>query len=209
MSRDNLKGLYGITDPKLLPGSRLLSGVGEALEGGLRLLQYRNKRADQAQQRRECRTLLALCKPYGASLIINDNLELCRDVEAHGVHLGQSDGDVSAARKRLGPDAIIGVTCHSNLELAKSARDQGADYCAFGRCFSSHTKPEAPPCDIGVLGEARNQGLNVVAIGGITLDNIAEVLVHKPQMIAVIHGLFACSDITGATRAFQSKINQE
>ncbi len=205
---NNLNGLYGITDPALLAQGQLIEAVEAALRGGLRLLQYRNKGAPFADQRKECENLLALCQQYGATLLINDDPLLCKIVNAHGVHLGQSDANLSEARQLLGPEAIIGVTCHNQFDYAIKASTQGADYCAFGRCFPSLTKPEAPPCELSVLQQAREEGLRVVAIGGITLDNVDQVLAHGAQMVAVIHGLFGQTDIETTSRQFQSKFQR-
>ena len=101
--------------------------------------------------------LLALCNRYSANLIINDDVNLAQEINAQGVHLGQDDGDVKAARTLLGEKAIIGVTCHDSLTLAEKAIADGASYIAFGRFFSSITKPNARYAPINLLAEARNR----------------------------------------------------
>lgn len=197
-------GLYGITDPAILPEEIMLSGVTSALSGGCRVLQYRDKTATDSQRLRTALTLATLCQRFGAQLIINDDLELALKCKADGVHLGKSDGDISYARKHLKPHMLLGVTCHNDINYAHEAILKGVDYCAFGRIFPSKTKPSAPPCSIETLSEAvRSLSKPVVAIGGITLDNM-QVLMQTPlQHVAVIHGLFAQTDISQTACQFQ------
>ncbi len=190
-----LCGIYAITDPLLCPQDRLLVTVEQALQGGIRLLQYRDKVAHPAQRLDNALRLRALCEQYDACLIINDDVALCLAVDAHGVHLGRSDGDVAQARLALGPDRILGVTCHSDLNYAQQATAVGADYCAFGRLFASRTKPDAPACSPQVLAQAKKLGLRTVAIGGIDLSNMAGLLALQPDMLALIHGLFGQKNI--------------
>lgn len=196
----SLRGVYAITDPALCPEHRLLDMVEAALKGGARLIQYRDKPATPQQRVSRASALKALCDQYGALLIINDDLELCLQVHAHGLHLGRSDGDVAAARNALGPERVLGVTCHSDLAYALDAKKLGADYCAFGRLFDSNTKPEAPPCPLEVLVQARQLGLCTVAIGGINVDNAGLVWRSGADMIAVIHGIFGQPDIENSVR---------
>src|SRR5690606_38979490 len=120
--------LYAITDSQLLPGERLYTAVTEALHGGCRRIQYRDKSSDSVQRTRQVDRLLKLCNDHGAQLLINDDLDLTLASGAHGVHLGQADAHPREARRRLGPDAIIGVTCHASLDLAQAAVRSGADY---------------------------------------------------------------------------------
>lgn len=148
-----LRGLYAITDSELLKG-RLLPYVEAALKGGATLLQYRDKSSDDARRLREAETLRELCNRYGAALIINDDAELAARLGV-GLHLGQGDGSLSAARALLGRQAIIGGTCHAQLELAEAAAKEGVSYVAFGRFFNSTTKPGAPSADIALLAAAK------------------------------------------------------
>ena len=202
-------GLYAITDPKLLDEHSLFTKVESALKGGCRVLQYRDKPANANQKLERARALKSLCRQYNAQLIINDDLELCLQSEADGVHLGKSDGDILEARKILGPNRILGVTCHSDISYAQECIQLGVDYCAFGRFFTSHTKPNAPPCALSVLKEAVKLGKPIVAIGGITLDNI-ESLMHTPlYSAAVIHGLFAQPDIEATAQQFKNILSNQ
>ncbi|MDX1498027.1 MAG: thiamine phosphate synthase, partial [Salinisphaeraceae bacterium] len=193
---------YAITDAHLLPGERLYDGVAAALQGGARIIQYRNKSASDSEQLEQAKKLVQLCHQHDAKLIINDAVELCVKAGADGVHLGRCDGDVAAARARLGADKLLGVTCHDDLEYARRAAELGADYCAFGRLFPSQTKPDAPHCPLERIAEAKAAGLCVVAIGGITQHNASQVLQQGADMLAVIHDLFSCADIEAQARRY-------
>lgn len=201
-----LRGLYAITDSQLLAG-RFLSHVEAALEGGVCLLQYRDKSDDAARRLREAEGLLKLCERYGTQLLINDDAELAARLGV-GVHLGQTDGPLTPARALLGRQAIIGSTCHASLELAAQAADQGASYVAFGRFFNSVTKPGAPAANTNLLEQARAQvKLPIAVIGGITLDNAAPLVAHGADLLAVIHGLFgadSAQEVTRRARAFNA-----
>ncbi|WP_313300394.1 thiamine phosphate synthase [Pseudomonas sp.] len=201
-----LRGLYAITDSQLLAG-RFLSHVEAALEGGVCLLQYRDKGDDAARRLREAEALLKLCKQYGTGLIINDDAELAARLGV-GVHLGQTDGPLTPARALLGRQAVIGSTCHASLELAAQAAGEGASYVAFGRFFNSVTKPGAPAASVDLLEQARAQvKLPIAVIGGITLDNAAPLIAHGADLLAVIHGLFgadSAQEVTRRARAFNA-----
>lgn len=196
--------LYAITDSQLLPGDTLFTGVAAALKGGCKLVQYRDKSADTARRRFEAKTLVGLCRQYQAQLIINDDVALAKDVGAHGIHLGQDDISPVAARIILGNQAIIGVTCHDSLELARKAIKDSANYIAFGRFFPSTTKPDARPAPIELISEARTafSTTPIVVIGGITLDNGKQLLNAGADMLAVCHSLFAVDDITAQAKKF-------
>ena len=194
-----LRGLYAITDSQLLAG-RFLSHVEAALEGGVCLLQYRDKSDDAARRLREAEGLMKLCERYGTQLVINDDAELAARLGV-GVHLGQTDGPLTPARALLGRGAIIGSTCHAQLELAEQAAAEGASYVAFGRFFNSVTKPGAPAADLALLGQARARvQLPITVIGGITLDNAAPLVAQGADLLAVIHGLFGADSVQEVTR---------
>lgn len=192
-----LKGLYGVTDSHLLPDDNgLLHAAEQALHGGMKILQYRDKSDDQKKRLRQAGALKVLCHQHQAILIINDDVELAVAVEADGVHVGQSDASVAEARSRLGDYAIIGVSCGGSIELAQKAVDSGANYIAFGKFFDSRTKPDAKTANMSVLPEAKQRfEVPVVAIGGITVDNASQIIEAGADMIAVVNNLFAASDI--------------
>lgn len=196
----DIRGLYAITDPALIGGERLLPACEQALRGGARLLQYRDKDSDASTRFRNAQALRDLCLQYGALFIVNDEPILAKAVKADGVHIGQSDSGVRAARDLLGPGAIIGVSCHGDARLAQQMASEGASYVAFGRFFPSHTKPQAPGADSAVLATALT--VPKVAIGGITPDNAGQLIDAGADAIAVIHGLFASDDIEATARRF-------
>ena len=201
-----LRGLYAITDSQLLAG-KWMPYIEAALDGGLTLLQYRDKSSDEARRLREAEALRDMCARYNAHLIINDDAELAARLGV-GVHLGQTDGPLTPARALLGRQAIIGSTCHSQIELGEQAAKEGASYVAFGRFFNSSTKPGAPTATLDVLNEARARiKLPICAIGGITLDNAAPLIDHGADLLAVVHGLFGAEspqEVTRRARAFNA-----
>lgn len=205
-----LRGLYAITDSELLKG-KLLPYVEAALKGGATLLQYRDKSSDDARRLREAEALRELCNRYGATLIINDDAELAARLGV-GLHLGQTDGSLSVARALLGRKAIIGGTCHAQLELADAAAKEGASYVAFGRFFNSNTKPGAPAASVELLEAARARiNLPIVAIGGVTLDNAPALIERGASMVAVVHALFAAdsaAEVERRARAFSDLFTQ-
>jgi len=200
-----LRGLYAITDRVLLAEGRLLPYVEAALQGGARLVQYRDKSGDANRRHDEAAALADLCRQHGALLIINDDLALARQLGV-GLHLGQEDGSLAAARAELGAEAILGGTCHASLELAEAAVQAGVSYLAFGRFFASSTKPDAPPAPLELLDQARSRfALPVCAIGGVTLDNAPHLLAHGVDLLAVVHTLFSAAsagEVERRARAF-------
>lgn len=202
-----LSGLYVIT-PGHLGGTaqprRPLAGLAaDAIRGGARLVQYRDKGSDWLQRRAEAGDLAALCRATGIPLIINDDVDLALAVRADGVHLGRDDADPRVVRGRLGPEAIIGVSCYGRLELAVAAEQAGASYVAFGSFFPSPTKPTAVQPSPDLLIQARRAiRLPLVAIGGITPQNAAALIGAGADMLAVISGVFAASDVTAAAQAY-------
>ncbi|MBY4678303.1 thiamine phosphate synthase [Marinobacterium arenosum] len=207
MSRPTLRGLYAITDSTLMADDRrLLDSVEQALRGGARIVQYRDKSDDDAKRLRQASALNELCRRFEIPLIINDDPQLAHRSGAAGVHLGQQDGALAETRQLLGAEAIIGITCHDSLALAQHAARGGADYVAFGAFFPSRTKPDARPARLSVLDEARRQvQLPTVAIGGISVDNAGQIIAAGADMVAVVHALFAADDIRAQARRFQQQ----
>lgn len=205
-----LRGLYAITDTGLCPDDLLAERVEQALQGGCRLLQYRDKRPQRALRRSLAEGLARLCRRYGALLIINDDIELAGEVAAQGVHLGREDADPLRARTLLGEQAIIGVSCYNRFDLAQAAARAGADYIAFGRFFSSHTKPDAVQAHSDLLRRGKTTlGLPLVAIGGITPENGGPLIEAGADMLAVVQGVFGQPDIRAACRAFSELFEQK
>ena len=160
---------------------------------------------------RQARALAALCAEQGVPLIVNDDLALAsrlRDAGFSGVglHLGQGDGSLRQARERLGPQTIIGATCHARLDLAARAADEGASYLAFGRFFVSHTKPEAPPASLALLAGAARFGLPRVAIGGIDGDNVVTARAAGAELLATVHAVFGGGDPEARVRELNRRL---
>lgn len=183
------RGLYAITQTEGKAQTQILREVEAALRGGVKVLQYRDKQPQDAVGLAS--DLLALCHHFGVPLLINDSVELALTVGADGVHLGQEDGEIEAARLALGSDAIIGVSCYNSLQRAMAAEAAGADYLAFGRFFPSGSKPLAKPAEIATLVQAKQEIRSpIVAIGGILPENGGQLLAAGADLLAVIGGLF-------------------
>ena len=183
------RGLYAITQTETKSDVQILNEVEQIILGGAVVLQYRDKRQNKSVKLAE--KLLKLCHQYTIPLIINDDITLAKNIDADGVHLGKEDGTVLEARKQLGDNKIIGVSCYNNLQSALQAEQQGANYVAFGRFFSSSTKPLASPADIQTLIQAKQVlTVPVVAIGGILTSNADLLLNAGADLLAVIGGLY-------------------
>ncbi len=194
--------IYAIT-PERADDELLFTQVEQALGSGLRWLQYRDKTSSPARRLRRARALVELCHRHDARIIINDDVDLCLQSAADGVHLGQSDGSLAQARRRLGHDRILGATCHADIELARQAAVD-ADYVAFGAFFPSHNKPAAPRAALDILRQAAPLGKPRVAIGGLTLDNAPAVIAAGADALAMISALFDAPDIALRCRQWQA-----
>ena len=192
-------GLYAITDG---PRKDLVEVCAAAIEGGTVLLQYRDKTTHDERRLSEAKALARLCGRYGIALIVNDDVALATAAGAAGVHLGEDDHDVGAARALLGPRAIIGVSCYDSLERARDLAAAGADYLAFGAFYPSPTKPNARNATPALLREAKALGPPLVAIGGITPENGAALIDAGADYLAVISAVFGAVDVRGAAHAF-------
>jgi len=201
-----LVGLYAVT-PDLADTADLVARVEAALAGGAGVIQYRSKCTDAALRYGQAEALARSTRERGALFIVNDDAALCAAVGADGVHIGADDGSIAAARERVGPDRIIGVSCYDDFAQAEAAVAAGADYVAFGSFFLSATKPGARRADIGLLGRAKAFGVPIVAIGGITAVNARELARAGADAVAVISAVFDGGDpavVTRATRAIVS-----
>lgn len=197
MSDSRIQGLYAVT-PDIADTMCLSNMVKSAILGGAKVVQYRNKLADQALQLSQSNALLAICREYAVPLIINDDVQLAKTLDADGVHLGATDGDIAKARHLLGPNKIIGASCYANLALAEQAVQDGASYVAFGACFSSKTKPNAPIASLNLFSQAQRLGVPRVGIGGVTLENADQLINAGADAIAVIQALFNAAPETAA-----------
>lgn len=184
-----INGLYAIT-PDLENTDVLCKMVEASILGGAQVIQYRNKVAKQPQLISQARALLAICRQYQTLFIINDHVKLCLALDADGVHIGGDDGDIAATKKCIGTDKILGVSCYGDFARAQVAAKLGADYVAFGACFTSNTKPNAPRAELNLFTQAKTLSVPSVAIGGITLENVGSVVSAGADAVAVIGELF-------------------
>ena len=200
--RENLRramALYAVTDRAWL-GERTLSAcVEEALAGGATFVQLREKDAPRAEVVLRARALAPLCREAGVPFVVNDDVEAARIAGADGVHVGQDDAACVEAREKLGPDAIVGVSVQT-VEQALVAQADGADYLGVGAVFGTPTKPDA--ADVGTDGLAAicaAVDIPVVAIGGISRDNVHRLSGSGICGVAVISAIYGAADIRRAS----------
>jgi thiamine-phosphate pyrophosphorylase len=204
-----LRGLYAIADTLYLGEATLTTAVEQALRGGARIIQYRDKTHSAAARSHTAQALRALCTDYAAIFIVNDDVSLARAVQADGVHLGRNDAAIDAARLALGDGALIGVSCYNDLQRAEQAVRGGADYIAFGSFFASRTKPNAVRAEPTLLRAARQRfDRPLVAIGGITPDNGAALIDAGADALAAISGVFDQPDVEQAARRYARLFEQ-
>ena len=199
MDRETL-ALYAITDSRLAKEQSFYEQIEDALKGGVTLLQLREKNMCEEDLLKEALEVQKICKKYRVPLIINDDVELAKKINADGVHVGQSDLDAGTARTILGPDKIIGVTAKT-VEQARAAQRAGADYLGSGAIFGTGTKPDAKPMTMELLREIVNAvDIPVVAIGGIDSSNAYKLAKTGIAGIAVVNGIFGKSHCCAAAR---------
>ena len=197
-----VSGLYAVT-PELTDTIALVGKVDAALRGGARVIQYRSKAIEDSFRRSQADEIARLCRIWNALFIVNDSVELAREVDADGVHLGKNDEDVAVARAVLGPGKLIGVSCYNEMVRARASVSQGADYVAFGSFFPSATKPLALRAGTELLRMAASEiVLPVVAIGGINEDNAAGLIAAGADAVAVVSALFEAPDVEAQARHF-------
>jgi len=197
-----LQGIYGIL-PADVDHNELMQKAEAALKGGVRMLQFRDKKQGYKRQRKRAQALRQLSNDYNAILIINDSIQLAQDCQADGVHLGRSDATNFKQVKSQLPDGfIMGVTCRADATFAAAAIRDGADYVSFGAVWASHSKPDVPAIGLNRLIKARQMFPNhpICAIGGITADNLGDIKAAGADCAALISGLFAADDIETEAR---------
>lgn len=197
--------LYAVTDRHWLNGETLYSQVEKTLEGGTTFVQLREKELDEEHFLEEAKEIKKLCAKYNVPFVINDNVEIALEMDADGVHVGQSDMEAGDVRAKLGPDKIIGVSAQT-VEQALLAQERGADYLGVGAVF--HTDSKADAADVNhetlkAICEAVD--IPVIAIGGISKDNVGELAGSGICGIAVISAIFAEKDIKGATQELKNR----
>jgi thiamine-phosphate pyrophosphorylase len=174
-----------------------------AIEGGAFMVQYRSKIRDRDVKMQQCAAILRLCREYDVACIVNDDVEMCRILDADGVHLGENDDNIAEVKHILGEDSIIGSSCYDQLNRAKIAQKEGASYVAFGTMFPTPTKPNAPRATLELLREAKSEiQIPIVAIGGITMNNAHDVIETGIDAIAVITSLYESNSIKETAETF-------
>ena len=207
MKREDLL-LYAVTDRSWLGDETLYSQVEKALRGGATFLQLREKKLDEESFLREAMELKELCRSFHVPFVINDNVDIAIACDADGVHVGQTDMESGLVREKLGPDKIIGVSCRT-VEEALQAERNGADYLGVGAMFPTGTKSDATSVSFEMLREiCQSVKIPVVAIGGISQENVAGLRGSGIDGIAVVSAIFAQADIELATRSLKQAVSQ-
>lgn len=200
--------LYAVTDRSWLNGRTLYEQVEEALKGGVTFVQLREKNLDDTAFLQEAKEIKELCARYHVPFVINDNVNIAAEIDADGVHVGQSDMEAGDVRKKLGPDKIIGVSAQT-VEQALRAQAHGADYLGVGAVFPTGSKADAVEVSHDTVREiCRAVDIPVIAIGGITRENVIELKGTGICGIAVISAIFAQQDIEEAARTLKSRTEE-
>lgn len=200
--------LYGITDRSWLHGRTLAEVVKESLDGGVTILQIREKDIDDKSFLEEAKKIKEICNEYNVPLIINDNVEIAKMIDADGVHLGQGDMDIEEARRILGPKKIIGITAKT-IEQAVMAQRKSADYLGSGAIYTSGTKQDAKRLSVDELKAiCASVEIPVVAIGGLTYENIDVLKDSGISGIAVVSAIYASESIKADTIKLKEKIRK-
>lgn len=206
-----MHGLYLVT-PNWDDTARLLDVSEQALkaaDGGIGLLQYRHKEAGPALRLEQATALLALCRRYGVPMIVNDHIDLCRQLDADGVHVGGTDATLALVRATLGPDKIIGASCYGDLPRALDAQAAGASYVAFGGFYPSRVKQYAVTTEPEILDQARAAiRVPYVVIGGMTPENAAPLVARGAPMVAAISSVYQSDDTAAAVGRFLDLFRQ-
>ena len=200
--------LYAVTERSWLGGETLRSQVERALKGGATFIQLREKELDEGDFLEEAKEIQKLCREYHVPFVINDNVEIAAQIDADGVHVGQSDMEAGDVRKRLGPDKIIGVSAQT-VEQALKAQEHGADYLGVGAVFPTGSKADATEVSHQTLKEiCEAVDIPVIAIGGITKENVSELKESGICGIAVISAIFAQKDIRKAATELKQRVRE-
>ena len=200
--------LYAVTDRHWLDGRRLIDVVRESLDGGVTMVQLREKTLEEGKFLEEAKELQTLCRERGVPFLVNDNVEIAREMNADGVHVGQSDMEAGRVRALLGEDKLIGVSART-VEQALAAQAAGADYLGVGAMFPTGTKQDTRPVSYDTLKAiCAAVDIPVVAIGGIGAGNVAELAGSGIAGVAVVSALYAQPDVEAATRSLRAQVER-
>jgi thiamine-phosphate pyrophosphorylase len=200
--------LYLVTDSEILKGKDFYKAIEDAIKGGVSVVQLREKNLSGREFLQKAMKLRELTKKYNVDFIINDRIDIALICGADGVHIGQSDIDAKYARQLIGKDKIVGVSV-SNLEEAKKAFEDGADYIGVGAMYSTNTKSDAKEVSFDTLKEIKeNIDIPVVLIGGINLDNLNELKKFNCDGYAVVSAILKSDDIENESRKWIKNIRR-
>jgi thiamine-phosphate pyrophosphorylase len=192
---EKLHGLYVISDDTLTPNTTIIEQIEEALKGGAKIVQLRDKKNPYEQVKQKAIHIQNLCHKYGAIFILNDHTVMAIEMDADGLHIGKSDHD-KFEYLRSHYKGIIGVSCYGDVNLAKEFEKKGANYVAFGSFYTSPTKPNSNIIPLDILKEAKQKlTIPVCAIGGIDTKNISTIMQYKPSMVSLISDIWNSDDI--------------
>lgn len=203
-----LKGLYAITDDVLTPDQSIVCQVIEAIEGGAKIIQLRSKDVSEDIILEDAIRLQNICTKYNATFILNDYFDIAVQLQCDGLHIGKSDHHrIEEIRKNFG--GILGVSCYGDVDLALQMQEIGADYVAFGSFFASPTKPNSAVVPLEIIKEAKSRlSIPVCAIGGISTNNMHELIDSGVDMLAVISDLWQSEDIAKKAMQFSQTMEK-
>ena len=205
----NMLPVYAVTDRTWLDGRTLIEVTEQAIAGGATCIQLREKELDKESFLQEAETLKALCESYKIPFIVNDDVDIAVRCEADGVHIGQHDMEAARVRELIGQDMILGVSAQT-VEQALKAEKDGADYLGVGSVFSTGTKADADDVSLSELKAiCEAVAIPVVAIGGISLDNIVELKGTGIDGVAVVSAIYAAKDPEAAARMLLESVKRE
>lgn len=198
-----MKGLYIVT-PDWDDTAKLVDVTEKAIKGGTKIVQYRHKTATPELRREQAKALQAVCKRYKVPFIINDHVDLAMELDADGIHVGESDEAVAAVRSRVGPKKIVGASCYGDMDLVRKAHKAGASYIAFGGFYPSRIKKYPVTTELDIVKQMKQEipELPSCAIGGIDHENAVPLVARGVDMICVISSVYFADDPEAAARKF-------
>lgn len=204
MNMPKLKGLYVITDEKLTTYDKIVEMVEKALKGGAKIVQLRDKTNSDDFLILHGFLLKELCEKYNAYFIVNDRVDLALKINAHGVHIGKEDADITEVKKKL-KNKIIGVSCYGDIERAKIMESLGASYVAFGSFYPSPTKPEAKIVDKSIIQQAKKVlSIPVCVIGGLNVERAKELVCLGADIVAVVSDIWTAPSIEERAKEYKN-----
>lgn len=198
-----MKGLYIVT-PNWDDTEKMVDVTEKALKGGAAIVQYRNKTATPELRHEQAKAVQAVCRKYNRPFIINDFVDLCLELDADGIHVGESDEAVAAVREKVGPNKIVGASCYGEMDLVRNAHNAGASYIALGGFYPSRVKEYPVTTELDIVKQMKSElpDLPSCAIGGINLENAVPLVERGVDMICVISSVYFEDDPEAAARAF-------